>query len=202
MKEIICINRKQFNLINGNKYHVVSDLENHYIIIDDNGLKMPYSKQLFKEVKEDIVEVIEEPNPMTYEEILESVEINYNDGNGIEINLTINNKNTNILYILSTEDTYISCGVYGIYHLQEQLDSICEKIPNKKVLQAKIFNKILDWTVNERLETKFAILSTNTSYGNFNVLEEAVKLSNIVSEVKGINSNSNNEIVLWTIEAN
>lgn len=200
---VTCINPNGYNLTLNSQYTVLTERGDFYTINNDKGITVIYSKKLFTTItttNNDIPTPVEKKQ-LSDTDILNSLNITEYDEDSFIINVDTDDGKYTIAYTLDINQTSISCGIIEIYGLQAQLEEIRDVLINKSdTLYISILNKILEATIDCFIEGVFVILSSNTNYKYFDILNKAIYKLNVVSEVEGINPNSENNIVLWTIE--
>lgn len=208
MKELICVNPKNYKLTLDKNYAIVIDEGETVMIINDSNKTVRYYKDLFKEVEE---EIIPEPEPViirTEQDLIDSItsdslNITYIDFNNELI--TINNR----LSILNNDDSF-SCGVKNVINIGDQIEDIYDIISNtadnagedlelltKTVIKCHFKNFIKDKS-NDNYNGGIYLISCNINGDGLN--EEEVDILNEISDFNTepeINPNSNNEIMLW-----
>lgn len=196
-----CIKAKNYNLTVGEEYEVFDSRVGFYLIRNDKGISLPYSKQLFKEVVETAV------NP-TVEQILSNCRYdNYN--------ITCN-YNNNVLFAITIssvdydfEGTEISCGIKqfsGINdiasRIKNQIDNTIDFLDENEKLElcSGLLKTYLYQIINERFDNAaaFVLLSTNIDNNRYyDIIEKALA---DLPNYQGFNPNSDNNITLWIYE--
>ena len=215
---IECIDSGSNKLITvGNKYEVISETDNRYVILNDKGIQKNYSKNLFKEVGYKQNNLVEEVDIET------DVNIDINEIS-FKIKVKIDGFN-DFLYedkVACLLDTDISCGIKQISGLNDIMifDQNFRDDFNEYILENNIdlgeeldlnelFNEtiaaLFDDLLSELSETcLYALLSTNLDNNevyNDNVIDVLNNIADNETLVGG-NPNSGNEIQLWVLKCN
>jgi len=194
MKQVKCVNPKNYRLTVDNEYSVEDTNDDFYLVINDNGKQVRYSKDLFEDV------ILED----TIEQILERVSLNPNrvinsfsiDGNNITFN------NTTLLGCF--DNTHLSCGIGFITNINEAYNRIHTALidyvnENRSDLVQQVFKKLFKLNVERINQPKlFYLSSTNTNYIHFEAIDSVLSQFT-VSGITGHNPNSGNEIKLWVM---
>jgi hypothetical protein len=208
MKELICINPKNYKLTEGNNYTVVIDEGETVMIINDSNKTVRYYKDLFEEVEE---EIIPEPEPVivrTEQDLINSIAsdnlnttyINFNN----EIVVIVNKLN-----IMNNGDDF-SCGIKNVVGIGNQIDIIYDFITEtandaeedlslltKAVIKHHFKNYIKNKS-NNGFNAGIYLMSCNITGGGLD--EEVVDILNEISDFNTepeTNPNSDNEIKVW-----
>ena len=128
MKELICVNPKNYKLTEGNKYTVIADEGDSVMIVNDNYKAARYYKELFEEVED---EIIPEPEPVVVRNEQDLIASITSDG---LMTTYVDFQNETIiipnrLNIVGNSNSF-SCGVKNIIDINEQLDEIYDTISN------------------------------------------------------------------------
>jgi len=209
MKELICINPKNYKLTGGNVYPIVIDEGETVMIVNDSNKTVRYYKDLFQEVEE---EVIPEPEPVivrTEQDLIDSITSDglntvYFDFNNEPIVIE------NHLQCLNNENSF-SCGIKNIVNIGDQINEIYDIIQQTeniseedlplltKAVIKHHFKNYLKYSINNGFSAGVYLMSCNISgAGCFE--EEVVDILNEISDFNTepeLNPNSNNEIMLW-----
>ena len=205
MKELICINPKNYKLTEGNNYTVVIDEGETVMIVNDNNKTVRYYKDLFEEVEEEVI-----PEPVvvrTEQDLIDSIASDGLNTTYIDFdNETI--QIDNCLATLNNENDF-SCGIKNIINIGNQLEDIYD-IVSKTVDYIEedlpLFTKAIikhhfKNYIKSRIDTYNAgiyLMSCNINNGGLD--EEIVDILNEISDFNTepeINPNSGNEIKLW-----
>jgi len=184
-KNIICINPKRYNVTKDKEYNVIEEKNDRYIIKNDNGKIVGYSKNLFK-IKENKTEITSE--------ILKNI---VERAKGILPKLNIN-------------DTVISCGIYQIAGVSNNIftpnigisllkKTILKNIPEEKqndVLYYCILHVLLKALKNANCAKYIASDAERKNNLLHTILDEIC----IYKSEGVVNPNSGNVIYLWDIE--
>lgn len=208
MKELICINPKNYKLTEGSNYTVVIDEGDTVMIVNDSNKTVRYYKDLFQEIEE---EVIPEPEPVivrTEQDLINSISSDgvmttYVDFNNKEIEID------NHLQCINNENSF-SCGIKNVINIGDQIEEIYDTIS----VTADEPGEDLELLTKAVIKHHFKNF-INTNYGNYSaglylmscnitgndcLDEETVDILNEISDFNTepeINPNSGNEIVLW-----
>jgi hypothetical protein len=208
MKELICINPKNYKLTLNNKYLVVIDEGDTIKIINDSNKTVRYYKDLFQEVEE---EVIHEPEPVivrTEQDLIDSIA---SEGSST-IYIDFDNKLVKITNNLSiiNNNTDFSCGINNITNIGSQIEEIYESIEETasqneedlplltKAVIKHHFKNYIKYKSNNGMNAGIYLMSCNIDGDGLD--EEIVDILNEISDFNTepeINPNSNNEIKLW-----
>lgn len=209
MKELICINPKNYKLTEGNNYTVVIDEGETVMIVNDSNKTVRYYKDLFAEVEE---EAISEPEPevipRTEQDLINSITSNGLVTTYVDFNdqlVEIGNK----LSITNNENSF-SCGIKKVVNIVDQIDEIYDTIDvtaetaeedllllTKAVIKQHFKNFIRVKSVGDYNGGIF-LMSCNTTGGGLE--EETVDILNEMSDFNTepeLNPNSGNQIMLW-----
>lgn len=209
MKELICVNPKNYKLTEGNNYTVVIDEGDTVMIVNDSNKTVRYYKDLFIESEEE--EFIPEPEPViirTEQDLINSItsdslKTTYIDFNNQTIYIhnhlqCINNKNS------------FSCGIKNITNIGDQIEAICESISDSeetaeedlplltKALIKQHFKNYIKYNTNNGFNAGIYLMSCNINGEGLD--EEVVEILDEISDFHTqpeINPNSGNEIKLW-----
>jgi hypothetical protein len=195
---LTCKNNKNYKLTVGKQYHTEEDGE-YVLLINDNGRRQRYHKELFQEVE------VAAPEPEIVRTEATCIEsLSFNDDGEVSYEEINGNLNTINIDILQSSSTDISCGVYQIYNINTLIDQIEEGVNTEDddliTLKQTIFKTTLENRING-INCAFVILSTNID----NQYEDYYNTLNEMSEVRTEskrNPNSGNQIVVWTIPKN
>ena len=209
MKELICVNPKNYKLTEGNKYQIVIDEGETVMIVNDSNKTVRYYRDLFEEVEE---EVVAEPEPVvvrTEQNLIDSID---SDG----LNTTYVNYNNEIVIIsnhlqcLNNQNSF-SCGIKNIIDIKSQIDLITEVISEEatmfeedlplltKAVVKHHFKNYIEYCIYNNFNAALYLMSCNIS-GNDCLDEEIVDILNEISDFNTEsehNPNSGNEIMLW-----
>jgi len=208
MKELICVNAKNYKLTEGNNYTVVIDEGETVMIVNDNNKTVRYYKDLFEEVEEE-VEIIANPVAVRTEQDL----INSIDSDGLITTYVDFNNQTiiieNRLDIVNNINSF-SCGIKNIINIGEQLEEIYDCVSNTEEISEEDLSSLTKALI--KYHFKNYIKNKINSYNgaiylmscNINGLdglnEEPVTILNEISDfntIEEINPNSGNQIKLW-----
>jgi len=206
MKELICINPKNYKLTEGNKYLVVEDEGDTVKLINDTNKTARYYKDLFQEIEE---EFIPEPEPIivrTEQDLINSIE-------SIGINTAYYDFNNNLvtidstLSILNNENSF-SCGIKNIINIGSQLKNIYDSIEElnhdedlpllTKALIKHYFKNFIKVKINDNYNAGIYLMSCNINGAGLD--EETVDILNEISDFNTepeLNPNSSNQIMMW-----
>lgn len=209
MKELICINPKNYKLTLDKNYPVVIDEGETVMIVNDSNKTVRYYKDLFQEVEE---EIIPEPEPVvvrTEQDLIDSIasdglETSYVDFNNETVNIV------NHLHILDNANSF-SCGIKNIINIGNQLEEIYDTITDtaddagedlelltKAIIKHHFKNYIKEKSNNGTNGALF-LMSCNVTGGEC-LDDEIVDILNEISDFNTeseVNPNSGNEIILW-----
>jgi hypothetical protein len=179
--EIKCIETRDYKLTLNLIYNTLEERDNRYIIRNDSGSKVAYSKDLFKTVEEEIIV----PVALTLEEELDLITF---EGNQLAI------KEEEC--ILNIEESIISCGIYelnGILSLSECVENSFLKF-KKQIIHYILRKAAINYGGS------MLLISTNTNVELYT--EELKEVLEKISETSytNINPNSRNPIVLYVID--
>lgn len=208
MKELICINPKNYKLTEGNVYPIVIDEGDTVMIVNDSNKTVRYYKDLFQEVEE---EVIPEPIPVPVrieQDLIDSITSNGNNTEYVDFNnqtIVIQNH----LNILNNENSF-SCGIKNITNIGDQLEEIYDRISDTEetseedllLLSKAVTKHHFKTFIKNKVDNYNAaiyLMSCNIS-GAGCLEEEDIAILNDISDFnteEEINPNSNNLIKLW-----
>ena len=206
MKQVVCINPRNYRLTQGREYTVANNPVNgFYNVTNDRGSRQRYSEDLFRDVVEEVI-------PDSVDTILNSTTLsvstindNYNtytviytvDGDERSFNFSTNiNKRLDI-----------SCGINAIDNVNAIMSNLLLSVPDRNDLRVKMLSKVLvDLCLIAAPTRAITLISTNISgNGNIDFLRQAIEVVKTrfrVEEVSALNQNSNNAIVLYSIISN
>jgi len=208
MKELICINPKNYKLTEGNNYTVVIDEGETVMIVNDSNKTVRYYKDLFQEIEE---EVIPEPEPVivrTEQDLINSIASDGLNTTYIDFNEQIV-VISNVLSVTNNENSF-SCGIKKIVNIGDQLEEIYEKITETeetfeedlplltKALIKYHFKNFIKIKANGNYNAAIYLMSCNIN--NDGLIEETVTILNEISDfntIEEMNPNSGNLIKLW-----
>jgi len=206
MKELICINPKNYKLTEGNKYVIVIDEGETVMIVNDSNKTVRYYKDLFQEIEE---EIIPEPEPVvvrTEQDLIESIASDDKDITFIDFNNELVSID-NYLSILNNENSF-SCGIKNVTNIGGQLEEIYgvieelnhdEDLPLlTKALINHHFKNYIRHKSNNGFNAGIYLLSCNIDGNGLD--EETVDILNEISDFNTepkLNPNSGNQIKLW-----
>ncbi len=207
MKELICINPKNYKLTLDKNYQIVIDEGETVMIVNDSNKTVRYYKDLFKEVEE---EFIPEPEPVvvrTEQDLIDSIASDSANTTYVDFNnqtVVIENE----LGILNNINDF-SCGIKNITNISDQIEKIYDTISEsadevgedlslltKIVIKHHFKNYIKSKTGD--YNAGIYLMSCNITGGGLE--EEVVDILNEISDFNTepeINPNSDNEIKLW-----
>lgn len=209
MKELICINPKNYKLTLDKNYPIVIDEGETVMIVNDSNKTVRYYKDLFEEVEE---EIIPEPEPVivrTEQDLIDSIasdglRTTYIDFNNQTIYVT------NHLQCLNNTNSF-SCGIKNITDIGDQIDEIYgviedteetseEDLPllTKSIIKHH-FKNYVKYCINNGFNAGIYLMSCNITGGSC-LDEEVVDILNEISDFNTEperNPNSGNEIKLW-----
>lgn len=211
MKELICINPKNYRLTEGKNYQIVIDEGETVMIINDSNKTVRYYKDLFEEVEE---EVIPEPEPIvvrTEQDLIDSITSNILSTTYVDFNNeTIIIPNT--LSIIDNINSF-SCGVKNITNITEQLNTIYDKISSTednigedltlltKAVIKHHFKNYIEYKSQHGYNAGVYLMSCNiTGDVGIGLNEETVDILNEISDFNTepeLNPNSGNYIMIW-----
>lgn len=209
MKELICVNPKNYKLTEGNNYTIVIDEGETVLIVNDSNKTARYYKDLFQEVEEEpIPEPEPEVIPRTEQDLINSITSDGLNTTYIDFNdqlVEIGNK----LFITSNENSF-SCGIKKVVNIRDQIDEIYDTIDvtaetaeedlsllTKAIIKQHFKNFIRVKSVGDYNGGIF-LMSCNTTGGGLE--EETVDILNEISDFnteQELNPNSGNQIMLW-----
>lgn len=208
MKELICVNPKNYKLTLDKNYTIVIDEGDTVMIVNDSNKTVRYYKDLFEEVEE---EVISEPEPVvvrTEQDLINSIA---NDG----LNTTYIDFNNQIVVIenrleVIDNNNSFSCGIKNVIYIGNQLEEIYdiidattgqneEDLPllTKAVIKHH-FKNFIRYKSNNNMNAGIFLMSCNITDGGLD--DETVDILNEISDFNTeseTNPNSGNEIMLW-----
>jgi hypothetical protein len=209
MKQIRCINAKNFNLTVGKEYSTLNENDNDSIvsIVNDRGLTRNYNASLF----EDVV------NLLNYDDILESIDFSSTYNNRTHVFrisvLDVNSAVRIINFQLQTNSTDISCGVMQLFRVNRMLESIDEifrSIDLTGLSETQVNNlitHIIKLTIKDIIQSHDSIgailISTNESGSS--ISENVYELfNNFLCSITDVyashyNPNTENTIKTWYI---
>jgi len=209
MKELICINPKNYKLTSDKKYTVIIDEGETIMIINDSNKTVRYYKDLFQEIEE---EVIPEPEPVvvrTEQDLIDSIT---SDGLNT-VYFDFNNQSVvinNHLQCLNNENSF-SCGIKNIVNIGDQIGEIYEMIADTieeaqedlelltKAVIKHHFKNYIKYCINNGFNAGIYLMSCNISGGD-ELAEEEIDFLNEISDFNTepeLNPNSGNQIKLW-----
>lgn len=208
MKELICVNPKNYKLTLGKKYTVVIDEGETVMIVNDNNKTVRYYKNLFQEVEE---EVIPEPEPVitrTEQDLIDSIA---SDGL-MTTYIDFNNEKViigNRLNIINNLNGF-SCGIKNVINIGDQLEQIYNDISETSenigedlpFLEKEVIKHHFKNFIKNKLNSHSGgiyLMSCNVTGDNC-LYEETVDILNEISDFNTepeLNPNSGNEIMLW-----
>jgi hypothetical protein len=208
MKELICINPKNYKLTESNKYTVVIDEGDTVMIVNDNNKTVRYYKDLFEEVEEEIIPEPELVVVRTEQDLIDSITNDVSNTTYIDFNneiITINN----YLQCINNENSF-SCGIKNVINIGDQLEEIYETISNTadnagedlELLTKSVIKHHFKSFINSNYDNYSAgiyLMSCNVT-GNDCLEDEIVDILNEISDFNTqpeVNPNSGNEIKLW-----
>jgi len=208
MKELICINPKNYKLTEGNNYQIVIDEGETVMIINDSNKTVRYYKDLFKEVED---EVIAEPEPVivrTEQDLIDSIVSDDKNTTYIDFNnqkVIINN----YLNILDNDDNF-SCGIKNVTNISDQIEEIYEIISETEETSEEDLELLTKAIIKQHFKNYIKIKSNDNFNGGIYLMscninndgldEEVVDILNEISDFNTEpekNPNSGNEIKLW-----
>lgn len=206
MKELVCINPKNYKLTEGKNYIVITDEGDTVMIINDNNKTVRYYKDLFNEIPEE--EVVEVP-ARTEQDLINSIGV---EGETIYYYNYDNEKITidSSLDILNNTSSF-SCGIKNLVNIgsqtreildlieydQEQLED--DLISLLRALVKTYIKNFISYKSEDDFNGGIYLMSCNIT-GEDCLDEEIVEILNEISDFKSEpeeNPNSGNEIVLW-----
>jgi hypothetical protein len=187
MIKIICKEVKNFKLTIDKEYESIEENETKYILRNDTGAKVQYSKKLFNVKREEpVVEA-----PLTLEEELEeiSVDLSMNED---ECYVSINGETRTLNYY----ESVMSCGISetnGINFIIAKIDN--SHFNYKKQILHYIFKEMAD-------SDRKNILLVSMNINNYSYTDYFVELMNNFSlnQTEAINPNSGNTIKLFVLD--
>ncbi len=199
MKQVTCIDPKNFGLTRGREYTATPDEnnENYYFITNDRGVQQRYYHSLFEDI---------ELEPSTFEEIVESLSLRVNreHNNQLDVSYSIDGEDfVRTVSRFQFSGSSISCGVHQMTNLNGVANTIQQQIhelPNRGDLRAVVLKKVFDHTFQHAIpSTGLVLASTNINNNNYigKIVEELNPRSNYY--VDAFNPNSGNTIRTWTI---
>ena len=209
MNELICTNPKHYKLTLDKKYTVVIDEGETVMIINDSNKTVRYYKDLFTEVKEEVI--IPEPEPVvvrTEQDLIDSIT---SDG----LNTTYVDFNNQIVVIsnhlqcLSNENSF-SCGIKNITNIGDQIGEIYETIADTIDTAEEDLELLTKAVIKQHFKNYIKVKAAANFNGGIYLMscningdgldEETVDILNEISDFNTepeINPNSGNEIKLW-----
>ena len=197
MKQVRCVNPKNYKLTLNSQYLVEEDGD-FYLVVNDNGKNVRYAQDLFEDVQVVVQQpVIPEPPRRTEQDCINSININ-----GRIISYTdINNNNISFEWNYGYSDTNISCGIDQLYGIDNLMDLILDNVDTDDNDFEDLIKELFVRTLKSIISTKdnrFVLISTayNDEYEDFyNHLGDLSCAETDWLE----NPNSDNEIKMWTI---
>lgn len=187
MKKIKCIETKNYKLTLNLFYDVIDETDNNYVMRNDSGAKVNYSKKLFKTEEELIIEALPlpKPVPLTLQQELNLITFNekfvFLDGENV---------------FVEVEKSLVSCGISEL----DNITGISRLITNSDL---KFKKQALHYIISECFDARNAamgLISINTNSNYYNQdLEDVLNLISVSSTFLR-NPNSDNEIVLYVID--
>lgn len=197
MKQVRCVNPKNYKLTLNSQYLVEEDGD-FYLVINDNGKNVRYSQDLFEDVQVVVQQpVIPEPPRRTEQDCINSININ-----GRIISYTdIDNNNISFEWNYGYADTNISCGISQLYRIDNLITSILSNVNTNdndfEDLIKELFVRTLK-SVISTMDNRFVLISTAYSDECEDFYHYLSNLSHVETEWLE-NPNSGNEIKMWTI---
>ena len=209
MKELICINPKNYKLTEGNKYPIVIDEGETVMIVNDSNKTVRYYKDLFQEIEEEVV--IPEPEPIvvrTEQDLIDSI----NSAGSYTTYIGFDNEIISIPNKLSiiNNDNDFSCGIKNIININSQINRIYdfitateetaeEDLPSlTKAVIKHHFKNFIKFKSEDGSNAGICLMSCIIEDGGLD--EETVDILNEISDFSTeaeLNPNSGNEIKLW-----
>jgi len=210
MKELICVNPKNYKLTEGNKYPIVIDEGETVMIVNDSNKTVRYYKDLFEEVEEEDIPAEAEPVvARTEQDLIDSIasdglRTTYVDYNNQTIYIS------NHLQCLNNENSF-SCGIKNITNIGAQIEEIYEIIADTieeaqedlelltKAVIKHHFKNYIKYCINNGFNAGIYLMSCNISGGG-ELAEEEIDFLNEISDFNTepeLNPNSGNQIKLW-----
>jgi hypothetical protein len=208
MKELICVNPKNYKLTLDNKYLVVIDEGETVKIINDSNKTVRYYKDLFKEIEEEVIQDQEPVIVRTEQDLIDSVASDGSSTTYIDFDNELVEITNNLSIINNNTD--FSCGINNIIGIGSQIEEIYEFIEEtasqneedlplltKAVIKHHFKNYIKDKS-NNGMNAGIFLMSCNITDGGLD--DETVDILNEISDFNTdseLNPNSGNEIKLW-----
>lgn len=208
MKELICVNPKNYKLTLDKKYIVVIDEGETVMIVNDSNKTVRYYKDLFEEVEE---EVIPEPEPVVVRTEQDLINNIASDGENT-IYIDFNNEKViinNELSILNNENSF-SCGIKNVVNIGDQIEAIYETIDETAVQNEEDLPLLTKAVIKHHFKNFIKYQSNNGTNGalflmscninNDGLDEETVEILDEISDFNTepeLNPNSGNQIMLW-----
>ena len=208
MKELICINPKNYKLTEGYFYSIVIDEGDTVMIVNDSNKTVRYYKDLFQEVEE---EIIPQPEPVivrTEQDLIDSIA---SDGLNTTF-IDFDNETVvigNELLIIDNNNDF-SCGIKNIVNIGDQIEEIYNQISDTeetseedlplltKALIKYHFKNYIKIKANGNYNAGIYVMSCNIT--GVGLDEEVVDILNEISDFNTepeMNPNSGNQIKLW-----
>lgn len=209
MKELICVNPKNYKLTESKIYPIVIDEGETVMIVNDNNKTVRYYKDLFQEIEE---EIIPEPEPViarTEQDLINSI-----TSDGLKTTyIDFDNEIVvveNYLSCLNNENAF-SCGIKNIVNIGDQINEIYDTISQSadiagedlelltKAVIEHHFKNFIKFKSNNDYNAGIYLMSCNVT-GEGCLEDETVEILDEISDFNTedeLNPNSNNEIKLW-----
>lgn len=197
MKQVRCVNPKNYKLTLNSQYLVEEDGD-FYLVVNDNGKNVRYYRDLFEDVQIVVQPpVIPEPPRRTEQDCINSININ----DRIVSYTDINNDNVSFEWNYGYSDSNISCGINQLYRIDNLMELILNNVDTNdndfEDLIKELFVRTLKSVIGTK-ENRFVLIST--AYGD--EFEDFYRYLSDLSCVETEwldNPNSGNEIKMWTI---
>ena len=208
MKELICVNPKNYKLTEGNVYLVVIDEGETVKIINDSNKTVRYYKDLFQEVEEEVIPELEPVVARSEQDLIDSIASDGLNTTYIDFDnqiVTISND----LQCISNESSF-SCGIKNVVNIGNQLDIIYDAITETEEIAEEDLPLLTKAVIKHHFKTfikgrpnnynaAIYLMSCNIT-GNGCLYDEVVNILNEISDFNTepeVNPNSGNEIMLW-----
>ena len=217
MKQVKCINPKNFKLTSNSNYIVLAEENNFYSLTNDSGKIVKYSTTLFEDVEVVIQAPVVPPVviviPRTEQDCINSIEINVTHPVNTELfvittkYIDLENNLIDFSTTVQIRNSLISCGIYQC----SGLNDICQNILNNvntsnndldlliKSLFKQTIIKFFDYYDEECAHFRFMLLSTNSNNNYEDFFTYLTEMSDVTTEWKE-NPNSGNFIKTWIID--
>lgn len=194
MKQVVCINPRNYRLTQGREYTVANNpVRGFYNVVNDNNSTRRYSEELFRDV----------PQEDTVEQILNTLTFTRNNIH-IHISLTIDGVISNITTVEILDRLSCSCGIHSITNLTTILNFV-NNLTDRENLRVRVLARFIQYCTEVRTIGAM-LISTNTNCANYEYLPQAIQYLRdngfFINETFVNNPNSGNDIVIYTVIVN